>query len=116
MAAFAFLNFILLLVLNIFLLSLAIVQANRGNSAIWTSCVTDVDYGAPAASSASTEAKIGYDSPGVPVTPLAQYPQPVPTPQQQYSQTALLPQQMYPPQQVYTPQPQQPGMPMAAQV
>jgi len=126
MAAFAFLNFVLLMVLNIFLLSLAIVQANRGNS-IWTSCVTDVDFGAPAASSDTTEAKIGYGSPGLPGTPLAQYPQPVPTPQQQYpqpvptlqqqySQPVLLPQQMYPAQQVYTPQPQQPGMPMAAQV
>jgi len=82
MAAFAFLNWLLLLVHNIFLLSLAIVQANRGNSAIWTSCVTDVDFSA----SASTEPKVGYAN-----TPM----------------TATPGTQTYPPQQHYDPQLQQ---------
>jgi len=107
MAAFAFLNWIMLMVLNIFLLSLAITQANRGNSAIWTSCVTDVDYSAPAVSSGKIE-QMGYGSPTTvpiaPGTPVTQYPQPIPTPQP-----------AYPPQQVYNPQLQQP-MPMSAQV
>jgi len=116
MVAFAFLNWILLMGLNVFLLSLAIVQANRGNSAIWTSCVTGVDYGAPAVSSGTSEAKIGYDNTGV----TAQYPQPVPTPQQyqsvpspqmQYPQPTPSPQQQYPqqyPQQIPSPQMQYP--------
>lgn len=96
--------------LDIFLLSLAIVQANRGNAGIWTSCVTDADYSAPAATSATTEAKIGYGGPtSVPVTPVTQYTQP-------YPQPVPSPQQAYPPQQVYTPPPQQPGMPMSGQV
>jgi len=99
------------MVLNIYLLSLAIVQANRGN-AIWTSGVTDVDYGAPAAS------KVAYDSPGGSATSLAQHPQLVPTPQPQYSRPVLAPQQMYSPQQyMYTTQPQpHGGPPMSAQV
>jgi hypothetical protein len=110
MAAFAFLNWLLLMFLDIFLLSLAIVQANRGNAGIWTSCVTDADYSAPAATSATTEAKIGYGGPtSVPVTPVTQYAQP-------YPQPVPSPQQAYPPQQVYTPPPQQPGMPMSGQV
>jgi len=105
MAAFAFLNWIMLMALNIFLLSLAIIQANRGNSAIWTSCVTDVDYSAPAVSPGTIESKLDYGTPtSVHVTP-AGYPQSVPSLQQ-----------AYPPQQVYTPPPQQPGMPMVAQV
>lgn len=93
--------------LNIFLLSLAIVQANRGNSGIWTSCVTDTNYSAPGAAAATStgEPKLGYGNPtSGPVTPVNQYPQFVPTPQQ-----------AYPPQQVYTPPPQQQqqtGMPM----
>jgi hypothetical protein len=109
MAAFAFLNWIMLMFLNIFLLTLAIIQANRGHS-IWTSCVTDVDYSAPGVASGMPESKIGY---GSPVTPTAQYPQPVPTPPQGYPQQAYPPQQY--PQQAYSPQPQQ-GMPMAGQV
>lgn len=103
------------MVLNIYLLSLAIVQANRGN-AVWTSSVTDVDYGAPAASSAT---KVAYDSPGGSTTYFAQQPQPVPTlQQQQYPQPVLAPKQMYSPQQVYmyNTQPQQHSMPMSGQV
>jgi len=122
MAAFSFLNWLMLMILNVFLLTLAIVQANRGNSGIWTSCVTDVNYSAP--SSATTEGKLDY---GSPVTPMAQYPQSVPSPQQAYPpQQVYTPQQAYtpppqqaytpPPQQAYTPPPQQPNMPMSAQV
>lgn len=122
MAAFSFLNWLLracfvftsalfvsyldpsVMVLNIFLLSLAIIQANRGNSGIWTSCVTDVDYSAPAAGTAgTTEPKVAYGSPTV-STPVTQYSQPISTPVQ-----------TYPPQQVYNPQ-QQPGFPMVGQV
>lgn len=85
--------------LDIFLLSLVIVQDNRGNSAIWTSFVTEVDYSAPRpASSEPNESPVKL-SPTV-----AQYPQYVPTP----------PQKDFP-QQVYLPQPQQ-RMPMVAQV
>jgi len=131
MAAFSFLNWILLMVLDIFLLSLAILQASRGNSAIWTSCVTDVDYGAPGSTFATAGAKDTYGSPALPAT-LAQYPQQqylqqTYTPQQVYSpqrQQTYPPQQLYspqlqqtyPPQQVYTLQQQQHGMPMISQV
>jgi hypothetical protein len=89
--------------LNIFLFSLAIIQANRGNSAIWTSCVTDVDYSALPALSATPDARLAD---GSPVTPMSQYSQQyhVPSPPQNA------------PQQVYTSQPQQHGMPMVAQV
>jgi len=133
MAAFSFLNWIVLMALDIFLLSLAVLQASRGNSAIWTSCVTDVDYGASGSTFATTGTKDTYGSPIMPATsPLAQYPQ------QQYLQQAYTPQQVYTPQQqqtyppqqlyspqwqqtyptqVYTPQPQQQqhGMPIYAQ-
>jgi len=133
MAAFSFLNWLMLMVLNIFLLTLAIIQANRGNSAIWTSCVTDVNFSAPGTSSEAPKSTGTYGSPAYPVTPMAQYPQPVPSPQQAYPpQQVYTPQQTYtpqpvptpppqqgytpPPQQGYTPPPQQPSMPMSAQV
>jgi len=121
MAAFSFLNWLMLMVLDIFLLTLAIIQVNRGNSGIWSSCVTDVDYSAPA--TATTEAKVAYGSPVTPVpqqvpSPVPQqYPQEVPSPQASYPTQVYTPppqQQAYPPQ-VYTP-PQQPAMPMSAQV
>jgi len=128
MAAFSFLNWLALMALNVFLLALAIMQANRGNSAVWTSCVTDVNYSAPAAEAATIEHKVAYESPTIPTitTPVnqypQQYPQPVPTPPQTYPQQVYNPQQLYnpqqgyTPQQVYTPQPEQPVAPMAAQV
>lgn len=132
MAAFAFLNWLLLMILDIFLLSLAIMQANRGNSAIWTSCVTDADFSGPGGNSAAgmNEPKVAYGSPMLATAPDIQYAQPIPTTPQPYApqsvpttpqayppQPIATPPQMYSPQPVPTPPPQQPGMmPMSAQV
>jgi hypothetical protein len=99
MVAFSFLNWLLLMGLNIFLFTLVVIQANRGNSAIWTSCVTSVDYGAPG----RIEQKAAYGA--VPTqysqTPQQFYPQSAPNqqyaqpvPNQQYAQP--VPNQQYP--------------------
>jgi len=103
--------------LNIFLLSLAIMQANRGNSTIWTSCVTDVNYSSGSTgngtSAGSGEKFANGTTPGI----AAQYPQQVPTPQPMMNHPQPIPSpalyQAYPPPQQ---EQQQAGVPMSAQV
>jgi len=87
------------MVLNITLFSLAITQSSRGNSNIWTSYVTEVDFSAPAPNAqVPMEAKMGAS-------------QGMHPPQQQFA-----PQQLYTPQSQFAPTPQPQYAPQAAQV